>query len=152
MAVGIIGLGLIGGSLARALHQAGYRIYGQDIDRTVLLKARLLEIVDEELTDGRLGECETVILCIYPGATVEWLGKNGKKLGRGTVVMDTCGVKRAVCGPAWKIADECGFVFIGGHPMEGAAKIGFDYSTGTMFKKASMIMCPPAGVEIEKVK
>ena len=49
MPVGIVGLGLIGGSMARALKQSGYEVYGTDIYRTVLLKARLLDIVDMEL-------------------------------------------------------------------------------------------------------
>ena len=152
MAVGIVGLGLIGGSMARAVKQAGYPVYGTDIDRPVLLKARMLEIVDEELTDDNLRDCSVVILGIYPGATVEWLRAHGQYINRETVVMDTCGVKKAVCGPAWEIADRYGFTFVGGHPMEGAARIGFDYSDSAMFRKASMILCPRDDATLERMK
>ncbi len=152
MTVGIVGLGLIGGSLARAVKQAGYQVYGADIDRTVLLKARLLDIVDEELTDGNLKDCPVVLLGLYPGATVSWLEEHGAQLGEGAVVMDTCGVKRAVCYPAWELADRYGFTFIGGHPMEGAAKIGFDHSDSGMFRKASMILCPRSDLKLEDMK
>ena len=152
MKVGIVGLGLIGGSLARAVKQAGYEVYGMDIDRTVLLKARLLEIVDRELTDENLSDCPVVLLGIYPGATVEWLREHGASMSSDAVVMDTCGVKRAVCYPAWEIADQYGFTFVGGHPMEGAAKIGFDHSDSGMFRKASMILCPRSDVTLEQMK
>ena len=152
MAVGIVGLGLIGGSMARAVKQAGYQVYGADIDRTVLLKAQLLEIVDKELTDDNLPKCSVIILGIYPGATVEWLKQHAPYIAPDTVVMDTCGVKKAVCGPAWETAQQYGFTFVGGHPMEGAAKIGFDHSDSGMFKKASMILCPKEDVTLEQMK
>ncbi len=152
MAVGIVGLGLIGGSMARAVKQAGYQVYGADIDRTVLLKAQLLEIVDKELTDDNLSECSVIILGIYPGATVEWLKQHGPYIAPDTVVMDTCGVKKAVCEPVWETAQQYGFTFVGGHPMEGAAKIGFDHSDSGMFKKASMILCPKEDVTLEQMK
>ena len=151
-AVGIVGLGLIGGSLARAVKKAGFTVYGMDIDRAVLLKARMLEIVDDELTDDRLPGCDVILLGIYPGATVEWLRAHAPHLARETVVMDTCGVKRAVCYPAWDIAREYGFTFVGGHPMEGAAKIGFDHSDDAMFRKASMILCPHPETMLEPMK
>lgn len=152
MTVGIVGLGLIGGSMARAVKRAGHRVYGMDIDRTVVMKAKLLEIVDQELTDDKMADCEVIILGIYPGATLKWLEEHGPRIPRETVVMDTCGVKRAVCGPAWEIAAKYGFTFVGGHPMEGAAKIGFDHSDSGMFNKASMILCPPEDIEIEQMK
>ena len=152
MKVGIVGLGLIGGSLARAVKQAGYTVYGTDIERTVLLKARLMEIVDEELTDENLSECQIVLLGIYPAATVEWLKEHAAHLSPDVVVMDTCGVKRAVCYPAWDVADQYGFTFVGGHPMEGAAKIGFDHSDPAMFRKASMILCPRDDITLERMK
>ena len=151
-AVGVVGLGLIGGSMARAVKNAGYQVYGADIDRSVLLKAQLLEIVDQELTDVNMQECTVIILGIYPRATVEWLKQHGQYIHQDTIVMDTCGVKRVVCEPAWAIAEHYGFTFVGGHPMEGAAKIGFDHSDSGMFRKASMILCPKDDITLEKMK
>lgn len=152
MNIGIVGLGLIGGSLARAVKQAGYHVLGADINRPVLLKARLLEIVDDELTHDNLSSCGVILLGLYPGVTLSWLMENAPYIAPDAVVMDTCGVKRAVCEKAWDIAAKYGFSFVGGHPMEGAAKIGFDYSSGTMFKKASMILCPAKDLTIERMK
>ena len=111
-----------------------------------------IHIPDGELTDENLSDCPVVLLGIYPGATVEWLREHGASLSSDAVVMDTCGVKRAVCYPAWEIADQYGFTFVGGHPMEGAAKIGFDHSDSGMFRKASMILCPRSDVTLEQMK
>ena len=152
MNIGIVGLGLIGGSLARAVKQAGYFVLGADISRPVLCKARLLEIVDDELTRKNLPSCGVVLLGLYPKDTLAWLADNAPFISKEAVVMDTCGVKRAVCAKAWAIAAQYGFSFVGGHPMEGAAKIGFDYSSGAMFKKASMILCPDKDLTIERMK
>ena len=152
MIVGIVGLGLIGGSMARAVKSAGITVYGTDIDRTVLLKAQLLEIVERELTDENVSECEVIILGIYPEATLQWLEAHGPYIHKNAIVMDTCGVKKAVCYRAWDIAEKYGFTFVGGHPMEGAAKIGFNYSDSAMFRKASMILCPKGNITLEKMK
>lgn len=142
MIVGVVGLGLIGGSMARIMKRGGYTLYGTDRNRETLDKALQMGLIDGELTDEKIGTCEVILLCVYPGGTVEWLRTKGPLIERDTVVMDTCGVKRAVCGPAWEIADQYGFTFVGGHPMDGVAKIGLDHSSDTMFKKASMILCP----------
>lgn len=152
MNVGIVGLGLIGGSLARAVKQAGFSVLGADIQKQVLLKARLLEIIDGELNRENISSCGVILLGLYPKTTLAWLEENAPYIDREAVVMDTCGVKRDVCEKAWQIAREHSFTFVGGHPMEGAAKIGFDHSSGTMFKKASMILCPDKELTIERMK
>ncbi len=152
LTVGMVGLGLIGGSLARAASRAGFRVLGCDLNETVELKARLLGIIEEPLRDGNLSQCDVILLGIYPMATVRWVREHAALIRRDAVVMDTCGVKGVVCAPCWACAAEHGFTFVGGHPMDGAAKIGFDHSTDKMFKKASMILCPPRDLEIEKMK
>ena len=152
MNVGIVGLGLIGGSLARAATGSGHNVLGMDLNRTVELKAKMLSVISGTLTKENLPECDVILLCIYPKATVAWLRENAERIGRKTVVMDTCGVKRSVCYPCWEIAKAYGFAFVGGHPMDGAAKIGFDHSNSGMFKRASMILCPPQDITIEKMK
>lgn len=152
LTVGMVGLGLIGGSLARAASRAGFRLLGCDLNETVELKARLLGIIEEPLTNENLPECDVILLGIYPNATVQWVRENAPRIRPDAVVMDTCGVKGSVCAPCWECAGQYGFTFVGGHPMDGAAKIGFDHSTDKMFKKASMILCPPRDLEIEKMK
>ncbi len=152
LTVGMIGLGLIGGSLARAACNAGHRVLGLDINKSVELKAKMLGIIADILTRDTLKECDVILLGIYPEDTVKWVRENAPCLRKGTVVMDTCGVKRVVCYPCWEIAAQYGFTFVGGHPMDGAAKIGFDHSSEKMFKKASMILCPPRDLMIEDMK
>ncbi len=152
LTVGMVGLGLIGGSLARAACNAGHRVLGLDINKSVELKAKLLGIIADILTRDSLKECDVILLGIYPRDTVTWLKENAPHIRPGTVVMDTCGVKRAVCYPCWETAAEYGFTFVGGHPMDGAARIGFDHSSDKMFKKASMILCPPRDLMIEDMK
>ena len=148
MTVGIVGLGLIGGSMARIMKRSGYSLFGTDRNGETLGKALELGLIDGELTEEKIGQCEVILLCVYPQGTVDWLRENGSRIAAGTVVMDTCGVKRAVCGPAWEIADQYGFTFVGGHPMDGIAKIGLDFSNDTMFKRASMILCPRKDVTL----
>ena len=152
LTVGMVGLGLIGGSLARAASGAGYRVLGLDINKSVELKAKLLGIIADVLTRDTLEKCDVILLGIYPRDTVAWVRENAPFIRKGAVVMDTCGVKRAVCYPLWETAAEYGFTFVGGHPMDGAAKIGFDHSSDKMFKKASMILCPPRDLMIEDMK
>lgn len=156
MKIAIVGLGLIGGSIAKAIkYNTEHTVYGYDIDRGVLLKAKLLGAIDEELTDEILGQCDMVILGIYPKATVDYVTSHADKIKKGAIVMDSCGVKRVVCEPLFNVAQQSGFTFIGAHPMAGLHFSGFEYSEVNMFSDASMIIIPPKDVdirELEKVK
>ena len=153
MTIGIVGLGLIGGSLARAIKaNTAHTVWGTDLQRPVVYRAKLLEVIDEELTEDRVGSCDIVILAIYPRDTVEWVRTHAAVIQRGAVVVDCAGVKRAVCEPCWEMAEQNGFTFIGGHPMEGVAKLGFENSRRDMFVNASMILVPHRNLDIETMK
>lgn len=156
MKIAIVGLGLIGGSIAKAVkYNTEHTVYGCDIDRGVLLKAKLLGAVDDELTDEILPQCDMLILGLYPEDTVKYVTLHADKIKKGAIVMDSCGVKRVVCEPLWKVAEDNGFTFIGAHPMAGLHFSGFEYSEVNMFSQSSMILIPPRDVDIrdlEKVK
>lgn len=156
MLIGVVGLGLIGGSIAKALkYNTDNTVLGRDIDLNVLLKAKLLGAIDSELTDETIGECDMIITGLYPEATKEFISSNAKKIKQGAIVVDTCGVKRYVCEDMFRLAAENGFVFIGAHPMAGLHLSGFEHSLVTMFNNASMILVPDKDVNIndlEKVK
>ena len=153
MTVGIVGLGLIGGSLARAIKaNTAHTVLGADLSRPVVYRAKLLEVIDEELTEERIGECGLLILALYPRDTVEWVQSHAKAIQKGAVVVDCAGVKQAVCEPCWTAAEENGFTFIGGHPMEGMAKLGFEHSRRDLFVNASMILVPHRDIDIETMK
>ena len=142
MTIGVIGMGLMGGSLCKALGANGHRILGRDTDEHVSKYAMLTGVIGEELTDERVPECDFLFLAICPGAAVETLRRLAPVIRKDTVVCDICGVKRAVCEPCFAIAEEYGFTFIGGHPMAGKQFSGIKYADVNLFRDATMILVP----------
>lgn len=149
MEIAIIGLGLIGGSIARAAQKyTPHTVLGLDTDEQVLYKARLLDAIDAELTPERLEICDWVIVATRPGAALTYLMQNAAHIRKGAIVQDVCGVKAALCAPLWQLAEEHGFTFVGGHPMAGREVGGFDHSSADLFRDASMILTPQRGADI----
>lgn len=144
LTVGIAGLGLIGGSFARAYAAGGARVLGYDAEAAVMREAAEAGAVAGELTNGNAKECDLILIALYPAAAVEYLTKTAPHLRGCGLVMDCCGVKRAVCEVGFALAKEHGFGFLGGHPMAGIQFSGFSNSRADMFKGASMIIVPPA--------
>ncbi len=143
MNVGIVGLGLIGGSLAKAFKRhTNHTILGMDVAHAPVAAAKLLDAIDDELTADRLCECDIIIMATYPRATVEFLENNASKIKKGAKVIDCGGVKRVVCEKCFDIAAKNEFTFIGGHPMAGTQFTGFKYSIEDMFDDASIILVP----------
>ena len=142
LTVGIVGLGLIGGSMAKAAHSCGHRVLGCDKAPEVMAQALAEGVLAGELTESALGECDLLLLALYPQAAVEHLTRWAPAVGRQCVVIDLCGVKRAVCGPLEQLARQHGFLYLGGHPMAGMEKSGYGVSRGDLFQKASMILTP----------
>lgn len=153
MKIAIIGLGLIGGSIAKAMkYKTNHQVFGFDIDRGVLLKAKLLGAIDDELSNDILKGCDIVITAVYPAATLEFVKSNAKNFKNGAIVMDSCGVKDVICEPLWEVAKENGFTFLGSHPMAGLHFSGFEYSEVNMFSDASMIITPSSDTDIETLE
>lgn len=149
MNIGVVGLGLIGGSIAKAIkYYTEDTVYGFDIQKSVMLKAKLLGAIDTELTPELISECDMLVVALYPQATIDFVEQNARYIKKGATVIDTCGIKCAVCSRLFKVAEENGFKFIGGHPMAGRHFSGFDYSLPTMFNNASMILVPPKNADI----
>ena len=142
LTVGIVGLGLIGGSMAKVAHSCGHRVLGCDKAPEVMAHALAEGVLAGELTESALGECDLLLLALYPQAAVEHLTRWAPAVGRQCVVIDLCGVKRAVCGPLEQLARQHGFLYLGGHPMAGMEKSGYGVSRGDLFQKASMILTP----------
>ena len=144
MKIAIIGLGLIGGSLAKAFKAyTDNRVYGCDADAATLAYAKLSETIDEPLTDEILPECDLVLVALYPNATIRVLSEKAPLIKKGALVIDTCGTKRKVCAACFALAETYGFTFVGGHPMAGIQFSGIKYSRADLFKGASMILVPP---------
>lgn len=142
--VGIVGLGLIGGSFAKAIKaQTGHVVYGVDIDGSVLYKAQEDRVIDGVLCAENIADCELILIALYPRDAVAWLKENGGRIAEGTIVIDCCGVKRFVDLPMRELAQSHGFTYVGGHPMAGREFFGYDASTGAVFYNARMILIDP---------
>ena len=149
MRVGVVGLGLIGGSMAKAYHQAGHEVLAWNRSRSVLDFAMLSGDVDGELSSGNVCSCDLILLTVYPEASVSWLREMTPYIGTKPVVIDCCGTKRVVCQACFPLAQEYGFTFIGGHPMAGTHNSGYKYAKADMFRGAPMVLVPPVFDDIE---
>ncbi len=153
MKIGIVGLGLIGGSLAKSIRKnTEHSVWGLDKDPTILAKAKMLGAIDKELEPQDLAKCDLLILAIYPEDLLSFLRENGELLNCKGLVMDCCGVKEEICKGALPLAKEFGFTFVGGHPMAGLEFSGFDASTTSLFQNASMIFTPLSDIKITQLE
>ena len=143
MNVGILGLGLIGGSLARAYAKAGHNIYACERDTSILEFAKIAGVAHSELNDSTVSTCDLILLSVYSSASAQWLEENGSKISSDALVIDCCGIKEDVCMRCFPIAQKYGFVFVGGHPMAGSHNSGFKYSRSNLFQGAPMVLVPP---------
>ena len=143
MTVGILGLGLIGGSLARAYAIAGHTVFAGEKDESMLSFAMLAGAVHGKLDENTIPKCDLLLLAVYPEASITWLEENAPSVSRDALVIDCCGVKREICVRCFPLATRYGFTFVGGHPMAGSQFSGFKYSRATLFKGAPMVLVPP---------
>lgn len=143
MTVGIVGLGLIGGSIAKAYKIDQNKVLAFDTDKVMLDYAVMTENVDSVLSKENISECDLVFICLYPEASAEYLKDMAEYIGINTLVIDCCGTKRRICEVGFALAEKYGFTFVGGHPMAGTHNSGFKYSKADMFVGAPMVVVPP---------
>ena len=143
MRVGIVGLGLIGGSLAKAYSRAGgHEVLACELDAKVLAIAQVEGAVQGELTADNMSGCDLILIAISPAAAIRWLREAAPMLREGQLVIDCCGTKRDICKAGFDLAERYGFTFAGGHPMAGTHNSGFAYSRADMFEEAPMVVVP----------
>ena len=143
MTVGVVGLGLIGGSFAKAYSDNDeHTVLGYDINKEVMERAFDEKTISGELGKGNISECDLVLIALYPEAAVNYLREMAEYIAKDTIVIDCCGVKGYVCERCFPIAKEYGFTFVGGHPMAGRHFSGYDYSMKNMYNGASMVLVP----------
>ena len=143
MNVGILGLGLIGGSLARAYAISGHTVYAIQRNEDMLAFAMLAGAVHGRLDEETIPKCDLILLAIYPDGSASWLERNAHLVSPNALVIDCCGIKREICSRCFPLAEKYGFTFVGGHPMAGSQFSGFKYSRATLFKGQPMVLVPP---------
>ncbi|MCI9482681.1 MAG: prephenate dehydrogenase [Oscillibacter sp.] len=150
MNVGIVGLGLIGGSMAKSTKaRTSHTVWGIDLDHETMTLARMSGAIDGPLTDGNLGDCDLLFVAICPAAAIAWVKENAEKIAKKTILVDLCGVKRVVVDALAPVAEAYGFSYIGGHPMAGKERGGFTSSSDSLFAGASMILTPDKHTDMQ---
>ena len=149
MTVGICGLGLIGGSMAKAYKEAGHTVLGADADQNTMGYSLLAGIADGELNNESIDRCDLIFIALYPAAAAEYLCRIAPLINKNTTVIDLCGTKKNICELGFALAEKHGFTFVGGHPMAGTQYSGIKYSKATLFKNAPMVIVPPKYDDIQ---
>lgn len=149
MKVGILGLGLIGGSLARAYALEGHTVYAIQRNESMLSFAMLAGAVHGKLNTSTIPECDLILLAIYPGGSAAWLEENAHRISPTALVIDCCGIKQEICQRCFPLAAQYGFTFVGGHPMAGSQFSGFKYSRANLFEGQPMVLVPPVFDDIQ---
>ena len=143
MKVGIVGLGLMGGSMAKSIkNRTGHTVYGADLNQETMMLARMCGAIDGALDGDTLPQCDLILAAIRPQATVDWVKAHASQIAKSAILVDLCGVKRVVVEQIAPIAEEQGFAYIGGHPMAGKERGGFTSSSDSLYVGASMILTP----------
>lgn len=144
--IGVAGLGLIGGSLAKAFKSAGFCVTGFDIDKaTVDAALRCGAINIGECEPNVLFCCDYIFVALYPEGIISFVKDNAPYFKDGSVIVDCCGIKSAICGELYSSTPYTNFTFIGGHPMAGTENNGFSASRGDLFRGTSFILTPRDG-------
>lgn len=143
MKIGIVGLGLIGGSMAKSVKKnTEHTVYGCDLNKDTVSASIKDKSIDAELDSAALKECDYVFIPLYPEAVIKYVEENAENFKDGAVVIDCAGVKRCVCEKCFAIAEKHKFSFVGGHPMAGTQYSGYDNSKSTMFYNAPFVLTP----------
>jgi len=145
MKIAICGLGLIGGSFARAYKAEGHTVLGRDINESTMSFAIQNGICDGTYDDKDVATCDLLIIALCPQAAIAYLESIAPLVGNKCTVIDICGTKRDVCEAGYRLAKEHGFRFCGTHPMAGLHFSGIHYSRADLFKDASMVLVPREG-------
>jgi prephenate dehydrogenase len=143
MNIGIVGLGLIGGTYAKSLRPYGYTIYGIDISEESLEYAKNNNIIDYGTTSAKevLPKIDVLYLCLYPEATKKFMQANARYIKEEAVVSDVVGVKRDIISNLSMYYND-GFEIVYAHPIAGREKIGVTYSDANIFKDANYVITP----------
>lgn len=143
--VAIVGLGLMGGSMAMAIRaNTDCTVYGWNRTQAVTDAAIAQGVLDGYADEAVLKEADVLIISLYPQSTVDFLLEHMPHLKKGCIIVDLVGVKQFLADQLTEPAREAGVHFIGGHPMAGKEFSGYAFASADLFAGASMILVPNA--------
>ncbi len=139
----IVGVGLIGGSIAKALKQnTDHTVLGVDTNEESLLDACSCGAIDGKASPEDLRTADVVYLCVYPEPALEFAAKYGSQLKKDCILTDACGIKGKICAGIKALEGTGRYVFVAGHPMAGKEFSGFSASDAGIFAGASYLIAP----------
>lgn len=150
----IVGLGLIGGSLAMALKELRpQKLWAIDIDEAAIEAAEKMNIIDKGYisTEEPLSNSDLVILAIYPNKTIEFMKGNMNFFKSGAIITDTAGIKSDLIKEILPVLRE-DLDFIGGHPMAGKEESGLKAATKDIFRNANYVLTPTSRNKKESIE
>ena len=151
--IGFIGLGLIGGSIAKTIRKfhPDYRLIAFDKDRSALAEAVSLNVINGicDIEDEQLYNCDYLFLCAPVEFNVEYMEKIKASLGENCILTDVGSVKNVIHEKVTELGLEGRF--IGGHPMAGSERSGFSNSSDHLLENAYYIITPGGEVALEKI-
>lgn len=156
MEIAVIGLGLIGGSICKAIKKnTNHVVSGFDIESGVLDSALKSKAIDKILDDLDLAKADITFVCLYPLETIAFIKDNLNNFKKGSIVSDVCGIKKYIVEKLEEVLLSKNIDFVSTHPMAGREFSGFEYSDEKIFERASFIIAetPKSSKDsIEKVK
>lgn len=142
MRILVVGLGLIGGSVCKALHTfTEHSVYGCDANAEITEKAMAQHVIDGVVTEDCSG-FDMIVVSLYPEIVRSWVQQHVQSMTPGTIVIDVAGVKADIPETMGKLCAEYGVHYLGTHPMAGKERFGFDASDENLFQGANFILTP----------
>ena len=153
MNIAVIGLGLIGGSICKAIKKyTDHTCFGLNRNPDAISAALADKSIDKAITADNLNEADISIICLYPKQIIAFATENIGKFKKGGIVIDAGGIKTEICEELYPIFKDSGVDFIGAHPMAGREYSGYGHSQADLFLNASFIVTPYPGIPVEKIK
>lgn len=142
MKILVVGLGLIGGSLCKAMKKyTSHYVVGCDLNHDIEFSA-MRDVAIDEAFDGNFSGFDLVIVSLFPDAAEKYISENACKLDKNTLITDVCGIKGDFSLKLKEIAEKNGLRYVGMHPMAGKEFGGYHNSSGDLFCKANFIITP----------
>ncbi len=140
----IVGLGLMGGSYAKALPRRGYRVSAITKEQSSVdyaLREGIIAYGTTAIEPELIAGSELIVFALYPHTFIEWIKENQQYFSAGTVITDLTGVKGCVVGTVQDMLRP-DVEFIAAHPMAGRELYGVEHSDDSVFRGANYIVTP----------